>query len=95
MKIKKINMISLAKIFGVLYGLLGLLMGGLFSIFSIIFQLFSNSTGPKMFGFLGIGSIIAFPIFYGLMGFVSGIIGALLYNIVASWVGGLEIETEK
>jgi hypothetical protein len=29
------------------------------------------------------------------MGFVMGLIMALLYNLVASWVGGLEVETEK
>jgi hypothetical protein len=37
---------------------------------------------------------IFMPIFYGIMGFVVGAIGALLYNLVANWVGGIEMEVE-
>jgi hypothetical protein len=31
-----------------------------------------------------------FPIAYGVMGFISGVIGAALYNVVAKLTGGLE-----
>ena len=31
---------------------------------------------------------------YGLMGVVGGAIGAALYNLVAGWVGGIEVELE-
>lgn len=31
---------------------------------------------------------------YGVMGFVFGAIGALIYNLVAKWVGGFELELE-
>jgi hypothetical protein len=34
------------------------------------------------------------PVFYGAMGFVFGAIGALLYNLLAKWVGGFEFELE-
>jgi hypothetical protein len=34
------------------------------------------------------------PLLYGAMGFVSGAIGALLYNALAKWVGGFELELE-
>ena len=34
------------------------------------------------------------PVLYGAMGFVSGAIGALLYNLFARWVGGFELEME-
>ena len=37
---------------------------------------------------------IAAPIMYGLMGFVMGAIGALIYNLIAGWVGGIEMELE-
>lgn len=39
--------------------------------------------------------MIGLPIFYGLIGFVFGTIGALVYNIFAGMVGGIEIEVEN
>lgn len=32
---------------------------------------------------------------YAIFGFISGLIGALLYNIFAKMVGGIEIEVES
>ena len=37
---------------------------------------------------------IALPIFYGICGFVGGVIQALIYNIAAGVIGGIRIETE-
>ena len=34
------------------------------------------------------------PICYGLLGFLTSLIGAALYNAVASVVGGVEIEMQ-
>ena len=55
--------------------------------------------GTKEFGALagglvGIGAIIALPIFYGLLGFVVFAIGAWLYNLAAGFVGGIRIDVE-
>ncbi|MDF1839150.1 MAG: hypothetical protein P1V35_14880, partial [Planctomycetota bacterium] len=44
--------------------------------------------------FVGVGAIIAIPIFYGLASFIGGMIYALIYNFVAGWVGGLVLETD-
>jgi hypothetical protein len=95
-KIKKIGILSLGKILGILYALLGLILGAFITLFALITPAFSSTSAPGMFGALfGVGAIILLPIFYGVMGFVMGLIMALLYNLVASWVGGLEVETEK
>ena len=45
-------------------------------------------------GFIGIVAAIIAPIFSGVMGFVCGAIGGLLYNLFARTVGGLELEPE-
>jgi len=38
--------------------------------------------------------LIILPIFYGVVGFIAGAIGAALYNLIAGMVGGIEIEVE-
>lgn len=42
--------------------------------------------------FFGIG--IFMPVIYAVMGFVFGLIGAALYNLVARWFGGFEVDVE-
>ena len=42
----------------------------------------------------GVGSIIFMPLFYGLFGFIRTLLMAWLYNVVASRVGGLELDLE-
>ena len=34
------------------------------------------------------------PVLYAVFGLIGGAIGAALYNLVAGWVGGLEVELE-
>ena len=35
------------------------------------------------------------PVIYGAMGFVFGAIGAWIYNLVAKWLGGIEIQPSR
>jgi hypothetical protein len=32
------------------------------------------------------------PIIYGVFGFISGLIVGALYNLIAGWTGGIEVE---
>jgi uncharacterized protein involved in cysteine biosynthesis len=45
-------------------------------------------------GIFGIGIAVLFPMLYGVIGFIAGLIGALFYDLLAGWVGGLELEME-
>ena len=83
---------SLAKVLGTIYALIGLLFGGLFSITAL---LGGNilSGDANVFGIIfGIGSLIFIPLLYAFFGFIGGFIAGLLYNVAAKWVGGIEIE---
>ncbi len=91
-RIKKIGVMQAAKIqglFGVILGLIfGLFVGILGSSFS--YMMYGGNSGG--FGFF---AIIVLPIMYGIFGFIAGAIGALLYNLIAGWIGGLDIELEE
>ena len=40
------------------------------------------------------GMGIFMPVIYGVMGFIFGVISAAIYNLVARWIGGIEVEVE-
>lgn len=84
-RIRRFDPFQTAKIMGVMYGLLGL-------IFTPIFLLVALYS-PAEPGF-GMGFAIAIPLVYAVIGFVGSLIGAAVYNAVAGWVGGLEVELE-
>ena len=97
MVLKSIGVLSAAKILGLMYAAMGLLMG---IVFAAIFSMLpSGADGPNdipswIAPMFGMGSIIVMPIMYGLMGFVGGAIGALIYNGLAGMMGGLELRLE-
>lgn len=99
MEIKRIGVLSVGKVFGVLYALFGLIFGAIFALFSLLGAATgaANSQGSEaLVGLVfGLGSVIFLPLFYGVLGFIFGLISALLYNGVARLIGGIEIEVEE
>lgn len=89
-KVRKIDVLSAAKIEAIMMGIFGLLIGLFFALFSTLVGSTNNSTmlGTGL-GFLG---IIILPIFYAIFGFIAGAIGAFIYNLASGWVGGIEVE---
>jgi hypothetical protein len=95
MVIRKFDPLSCAKIVGTLYAVLGLFFGAIFSLVSLAGGFASDTSGmPGLAAMLGVGAIVIGPLFYGCLGFVTSLIGALLYNLVAGAVGGIEIEIQ-
>jgi hypothetical protein len=99
MVIKRVSPLSAAKVAGVLYAGLGLVIGACISIFSMVMGAAMSGSNElpssPLFGMLfGAGALIAAPIFYGIMGLIGGAIGALLYNLAAGIIGGLEIDVQ-
>jgi hypothetical protein len=102
MVIKRISPMSCAKVSGLLYALMGFIVGACVSLFAMVLggTLASQSaemgeTGGQLFGALfGIGAIVLLPLFYGVMGFVVGAVTSVIYNFVAGVTGGLEIEVQ-
>jgi hypothetical protein len=88
--VRKFGVLSLAKIMGLLYALIGLIVGAFVSLFAVVGAAFMSSSSSS--ALLGVGAIIVFPILYGVLGFVGGVISAALYNLLAGMIGGIEIE---
>jgi hypothetical protein len=101
MQIKRVGVMSYAKITAVTCAAFGLIIGILYALIFMIFGAAMlagsgrNSTGAGMGSiFVGLIFIIAFPIFYAVLGFIFGAIGALVYNVASGFVGGIELELE-
>ena len=91
--VTSIGVLSLAKMLGVFYALLGLFFGGLLSLFSVMGAAIGGGDSGGIVAMLfGVGAVIILPIVYGCIGFVGGLIAAPLYNLVAKIMGGLEVE---
>ncbi|HUP40439.1 MAG TPA: hypothetical protein VM115_09995 [Vicinamibacterales bacterium] len=95
MIIKRIGPLSVAKLSAVLYAVMGLILGGVFSLVGLAGGFASETEGAAGIGaMLGVAAIIVFPIFYGLMGFVLTLFAAWLYNFAAGFVGGVEVDIQ-
>jgi hypothetical protein len=100
MILRRVGILSLGKFMGFLYGLLGLLIGAVFSIISLLGGFAAQNQGQAqgqaaMFIGVGVASIVIFPLLYGFLGFLGGLITGALFNLVASFAGGIEIELTR
>ena len=82
-RIERFGIGQTAKVLGVLYGLMGLV----FVPFFLLATMFTPSESR-----FGLGFAIMLPILYGVAGFVFTAVGCWLYNLVAGWVGGIEVD---
>ena len=87
-EIKRIDIVSVGKIFGIMYIIFGFLAG----LFMSIMASFASIPMYPLGLFFGTFSVIVLPVIYGVMGFVGGIITAFLYNIIAEKIGGIKIK---
>lgn len=93
-ELKYIEPMSVGKIYGITMALFGFL-GGLF------IALFSSSIGSAMypgsgglFQMGGIMAVVGLPVLYGVLGFLFGLLGAVVYNFVAKKFGGVRYKTD-
>lgn len=95
MIIRRVGPLSFAKLSGMLYAMLRLVFGGIFSMVALAGGFASETAGAAGIGAtIGVGAVVVFPILYGLMGFIATLIGAWLYNIAAGVVGGVEVDIQ-
>ncbi len=92
-KVSRVGVVSLGKIqaiiTGVLYALIGLLLGPFY--IATIMETFKGNLALGVILGLILGPIIGF-VMGAIAGFIGGIITGWLYNLAARFVGPLEIE---
>jgi hypothetical protein len=103
LRIKKLGVLSVAKIYAAMACVISLLISIPYGLFIIVFSLIAGAGAKGDAGLMvggggivmGILVMIGIPIMYTIIAFIGGCIGALVYNLFAGMVGGIEIEVES
>lgn len=101
LKLKRIAPLQAGKMLAALYGLLSLIFVPFMLVFMALGSFAARSQGganaptvPLMFG-MGLGFMIMLPLMYTAIGFLGGVVGAFVYNLLSKWIGGFEVEFEQ
>jgi len=96
MIVKRIGPLSLAKVSGVLYAIMGLIIGCVLAFVSLLGAAAAPGAEAPFAGMLfGVGAVFFLPIFYGVLGFLGSLLMAALYNVAARFAGGIELQLEE
>ena len=97
--LKRIEPGSALKIGAIIYAFIGLVIGIVAACVSLVAGSLAGmgdsgmGISARAFGFgMGVGAIIVFPIVYGIIGAIGFGIGAVVYNLAARWVGGVQVD---
>lgn len=95
--LKRIEPASAMKIGAIIYAFLGLFIGIVMACVSLVAGSLTgmggNVMGMRIFGVgMGFGAIIVAPIIYAIIGAIGVGIAAVVYNLAARWMGGLEVD---
>ena len=97
MIIRRIGVLSAAKMFGILGLAIGLLVGVMMFLVTSMGGMAAaaqEQSGAGLVAGMGLLAVIVMPLMYGVFMFVGGAIQAFLYNVAARYVGGIQIEAE-
>lgn len=89
-RLKRIGFLFGAKLQALQMAAVGLIAGIAYSFGGALYE---SATGTLNTGTaLAFMALIGMPVLFGAVGFVVGGVGALLYNSIARWIGGIEID---
>tara|TARA_Y100000310_G_scaffold237229_1_gene240495 strand:- start:3603 stop:3911 length:309 start_codon:yes stop_codon:yes gene_type:complete len=91
-EIKKLGVLSVAKI----SALLGIFFGLILGVILAVVSKFAGGALPELTGVaFSWGSLFFLPVFYGVTYFIGGLVMAALYNLCSGWVGGIKVDLSK
>jgi len=88
-KKKKLGIFSFAKFQAILFALLGLLAGIIYSFGGLVYDLLT--IGLNWGTALAFMALIGVPVLFAIVGLLAGIIEAFLYNLVVRRFDGIEL----
>lgn len=95
-ELRKLGVLSVAKINAVLSAFMGFIIGIFYAVLGAVMD---AAGAPLVQGIspilVSFGLVLVMPIIYGILGFISGLILAALYNLFASLFGGIEMKFKK
>jgi len=99
-KLKKVNVLTIAKFQAFLFVLLGVLAGIIYSFGGFILDALvsldwlttDETTGLGAGTLLAFGALVGMPIIFAAVGYVTGLVEADIYNRYAKWRGGIDLE---
>jgi hypothetical protein len=106
MVIRRLGVWSVARLYAGISGTFGLIAGIVVALMAMLGGMagaLGSNGGARGAGLLagglgamfGVGAIILLPVCYGLLGLVSGAVGAALYNLFAGVFGGVEVDVQQ
>lgn len=98
MVIERITPVSLAKVMGAIYAVIGFVAGALFTLLALVGATAGASSDQEMAWLaplFGLAAIVVFPVLYGVLAFVMGLVVSALYNLIAARVGGIEVTVSE
>jgi len=101
-EIRRFDVASVAKICFVLYAILGMLIGLVYVLIALVFSSvldFASAlegTALLRVAATGVGILLVplFALFYGVIGGLAGLVGAVVYNLVSKAIGGVKLTLE-
>ena len=100
-RIRKLHIFPFALFQGTLAGLIGVVCGILYAFGGFIIDagvslgwLSAEAMGTPGLSYgtiLALGALIGMPLIFAAVGFVAGIVEALLFNLLSRWFGGLNL----
>ena len=101
-QVKRVGVFSLAKMYAVTMAAFGVIIGVIYGLIFMVVGGAMMAGGGRDSGAAGASSLViglimmvAIPIFYGVLGFLAGALGGVIYNVAARSVGGIELELEN
>ena len=96
LKVKRIGVLSLGMYFMILYLIIGFIFSIIYAyVISSLISLFSPAAGAIVGVISGIIAVPVITIGFGVLGFISGVLTAVLYNLISRLTGGVEIKVRE
>lgn len=94
--VTKVGILSIGKLFGTVNLILGLAAGIIVAIAGTVSYLATNNPGTFFEGLLGslaiiVGAVILYPLVMFALGWLYGVLGAFIFNVVVGVSGGVQL----